>query len=312
MKNVVRYELNQTLDAPLLALYNKSVIYMTIFYTVNECVETWSNDDVLNYSYAILVIVWVVPLICITVLYTRIGYYVCSRPRVSNTVSTGAIERERALKRKLISLIILLVFFFLGCWGPYFIRNCIPSIQGADVVYSLESQDGASLNAYLNWLGNANAAIDPVLYALLHQKIREEFLLRSKSAMSTITGLFKSLSEINESRNAVSPKFNATRRRKVTRGVTFHFHSTYHSDAGSRQQSNEFEVAESAAVDENAAAVAMDDKKTLPACNIVITADHDEEKKSTEKTHSEEKQTCNDNLSTPPVLSKTMRCTPRL
>ena len=67
-----------------------------------------------------------------------------------------------------------------------FCRNCLPDIVNGQTT----TNNDPSVNAYLTWLGNANAAIDPIIYALLHQKIRQEFLLRIKGITRKVTGSF--------------------------------------------------------------------------------------------------------------------------
>lgn len=117
----------------------------------------------------------------------------------------GALNHKGILAVSyLVALIVLLVLFFAGCWGPYFIRNVL-------VTQMLMFPNGPSLNAYLTWLGNANAAINPILYAALHQKICEEFMLRCSGVFVCITKPFKSSSKRRAAQHRVTRTMQSLR-----------------------------------------------------------------------------------------------------
>lgn len=80
-KNVECQQLNKSIPVVLADIYPEleNLVFLTLCYTAKQCVEQWSTNDALNYSYAILVIVWVLPLICIICLCARIHSLVLIR-----------------------------------------------------------------------------------------------------------------------------------------------------------------------------------------------------------------------------------------
>ncbi|XP_004225768.2 QRFP-like peptide receptor [Ciona intestinalis] len=142
----------------------------TVWYevTVHTCQETWSPQQSQAYSIAIIVMVYAVPLALLVFLYGRIGYFVFSRRGIENSLSAEHSERSRSRRIRLNVMLVLLVTSFALLWGPYFVFQCL--------TVCLTSYCSPELVGYLQLVGHVNVAVDPLLYAALHERVREEFI----------------------------------------------------------------------------------------------------------------------------------------
>ncbi|CAK8696990.1 unnamed protein product [Clavelina lepadiformis] len=149
--------------------------------TIQICSELWAgNQQSLAYSIAIFIFIYSAPLMVIVVVYARIGYFIWFRPSPVVVLSANGNERARSQRKKIMSMLILLASVFAVCWGPYFVTMLV----------CLDGHCNPELTSYFQWLGHTNVALDPILYAYLHVRVREEFLLKLKTIRRRITSWF--------------------------------------------------------------------------------------------------------------------------
>lgn len=141
--------------------------------SVRACVESWSDDQALAFSYALLAILYIIPLLILIFLYSRIGYCMWKRRSVGERLNNND-QHSYNRRVRLVTLLVVLVALFAVLWGPYFVIQCLQLYKRPDY--------NPRVVGYLQMMGHANVAIDPVLYALFHQQIRKRMLIYVKRA----------------------------------------------------------------------------------------------------------------------------------
>ena len=133
--------------------------------------DPYLADTLLKVYYtSLFVLLYLLPLLIITVLYTIIGYklYHRSIPGMSR-VPTYRDRVERS-KRKVAKVMVMIVTAFAICWFPaHFVHYFI--------TFQKEAHSRIPLYAIslLLWITHSNSAIDPFLYILLSHNFRREF-----------------------------------------------------------------------------------------------------------------------------------------
>lgn len=144
---------------------------------IRLCVEMWSLESALGFSYVVLVMMYLLPLICISFLYFMIGRAMWKRRPVGNA-SVQEVKLYQQ-KRHVITFMIVLVVTFTVLWGPYFIIHCLRK--------PISNRYAA---AYLQMMGHANVAVNPILYAYFHRNVRKQAVvyIRRASVLLRVTG----------------------------------------------------------------------------------------------------------------------------
>lgn len=145
--------------------------------SIHLCIETWSPASALAFSYVVLVMMYLLPLIGISILYFLIGRTMWRRRPVGN--SSAREVKLYQQKRHIITFMIVLVVTFAVLWGPYFIIHCLR-----------RPISNRYVGAYLQMMGHANVAVNPILYAYFHRNIRKQAVVyvRRASMLLGLTG----------------------------------------------------------------------------------------------------------------------------
>ncbi|XP_078346934.1 pyroglutamylated RF-amide peptide receptor-like [Oculina patagonica] len=133
---------------------------------LNLCVKTWPEEWMGKAdSWVLLVLQTILPLSLMAVLYSRVVYTLWFKGNDENQLSS----RQRGVMRvrKRVTLMVLAVTAIFGiCWGAesveYVLRQ-FPSLNISPVVIAI-----------VDTMVLFNAAVNPFLYALLNQQIREK------------------------------------------------------------------------------------------------------------------------------------------
>ncbi|XP_020375887.1 prolactin-releasing peptide receptor-like [Rhincodon typus] len=135
------------------------------------CEEFWMGLERqhLAYAYSTLIITYILPLSAVSLSYLRITLKL--RKRVVPGNATHGQERwEKARRKKIFRLLVLVVAAFGACWLPLHVFNII-----RDIDISLIDKDYFNLVQLLcHCVAMTSACCNPFLYAWLHDRFRAE------------------------------------------------------------------------------------------------------------------------------------------
>ena len=124
---------------------------------------------------------YLLPLVVMTVLYTKVAHKIWFRKAPGNQLSQHQ-QRQEIGKRKVVRMLVIIVATFALCWLP---AQCFHLFIGITVF----AHPPPYFVMYLvYWLGHANSAINPWLYIRLSSSIKLAFnrmVRRGFSGMST-------------------------------------------------------------------------------------------------------------------------------
>ncbi|XP_002733728.1 G-protein coupled receptor 54-like [Saccoglossus kowalevskii] len=117
------------------------------------------------------IVMYILPLVIITVCYTMILQQVWRRTS-SGTESAQAIERSIRRKRKITRMVLIVVVLFAICWGPLQIMN---QWMILDVKYPYESHPVYHFRIFCLCLAYTNSCVNPFVYAFTTNSFRKYF-----------------------------------------------------------------------------------------------------------------------------------------
>ncbi|KAJ7371727.1 hypothetical protein OS493_023062 [Desmophyllum pertusum] len=155
-------------------LYAQRVIVGTQGYEI--CIEDWSPafnpvTAPKDYTLVLFVTLYVFPLLTMVVLYSVIVSKLWRR-QIPGFRSSRDELRTRALRKKVVKMLITVITLFSACWLPLYVYQFIYFFA----YHKIPCFD-SSLSFYFTslFLGHANSAVNPYLYALFHRNYREGF-----------------------------------------------------------------------------------------------------------------------------------------
>lgn len=148
------------------------------------CFEEWPPLIMTGRDYTIIqfTVLYALPLVVITVLYSCIAVKVWHRTipgQAAPNLNRG--RRHLEARKQLLKLLIVIVSLFAICWLPY------------HVTFFLQFSDSGYLNCgvpetimfYCLFVGHANSAINPCIYFIIHNEYRKG-LLQSTRLLSSL------------------------------------------------------------------------------------------------------------------------------
>ncbi|XP_068744524.1 QRFP-like peptide receptor [Montipora capricornis] len=165
-----------------------------------QCYERWSPafDDKSSpkiYTLVLLVSLYIVPLSVMTVLYTAIVRKVWTRQVPGNIIAPNQLV-ELATKKRVLRMLITIVVVFALCWMPYYTYLLL--------IFLVHSSfhEIASVNVMFVglFLGHANSAINPCIYAIFNKEYRSGFTNVNRAFLSSLNHASRvPLSHLNSS-----------------------------------------------------------------------------------------------------------------
>lgn len=141
-----------------------------------SCSQYFGQDpqlaDTLSKVYyaALFALLYLLPLLIITVLYTIIGYKLYNRSIPGMSRSPTFRDRVERSKRKVAKVMVMIVTAFAICWFPAHAVHYYVTFQKETV-----SRIPPYAISLLLWISHSNSAIDPFLYILLSHNFQREF-----------------------------------------------------------------------------------------------------------------------------------------
>ncbi|CAH1246702.1 QRFP-like peptide receptor [Branchiostoma lanceolatum] len=140
-------------------------LFKLIYYEIEwkVCTEAWPNpNDHFVYSMCFLIVLYTMPLLVMTCLYGRVAHYLWVRQPIGDNLSQprNAVAWEQSRKtRRVIRMLVSIVGSFAICWGPFFVIQVVKTAYVPAVMIQL--------------LAHVNCAVNPIIYALLSEKFRD-------------------------------------------------------------------------------------------------------------------------------------------
>ena len=141
-----------------------------------SCSQYFGQDpqlaDTLSKVYyaSLFTLLYLLPLLIITVLYTIIGYKLYNRSIPGMSRSPTFRDRVERSKRKVAKVMVMIVTAFAICWFPAHAVHYYVTFQKETV-----SRIPPYAISLLLWISHSNSAIDPFLYILLSHNFQREF-----------------------------------------------------------------------------------------------------------------------------------------
>lgn len=160
-------------NTPLALNYQLHYLYYPNNTRIEESARCDYIDPYANYWFMDLssIIFFVIPLITLIVMYTRMGIVIYTRTK-SGGVQNGRRHNESNSNRSrkaIIKMLALVVFTFFICWSPHHIRQFI----------YLHYQKATDIDQYLYLVSGilyyASCALNPVIYNVMSERYRTAF-----------------------------------------------------------------------------------------------------------------------------------------
>lgn len=137
------------------------------------CLRFFSPFDNLNsqqiYYLTIFILLYCVPLVILTVLYTLIARKLWQR-KIPGNVSKARFRSTEKEKRRIVKALVLIVVVFAICWFPAHVMHYL--VYYRKDIYRKIPQE---VEVFFFWLCHANSIINPCLYMLISPSYRKRF-----------------------------------------------------------------------------------------------------------------------------------------
>lgn len=153
-----------------------------------QCVENWGPlfDEATaprNYTIALFVLLYALPLAVIAFLYTVIMLKLWRRKAPGQELTSNQENKEKT-NRKVLKMLVTVVIVFALSWLPLYVRMFVMFANSDRYVCGLP-YDMDFLTLYL---GHANSAVNPYIYVIFNENYRRGFktvlLTRNRSSKS--------------------------------------------------------------------------------------------------------------------------------
>ncbi|XP_067042563.1 QRFP-like peptide receptor isoform X2 [Acropora muricata] len=171
---------NAKIATPVIWFVAMTLVSMTlVFYDLDEYNRCLYDFYIYGSDYGtrlrqfyflfMFVVIYIIPLVIISLLYAKIAHKVWFHRTPGHPVSESQLRREVITKRKVVRMLIVIVATFAVCWLPAQVFHIVRAIGGweIDVPHNLQRA--------VFWCAHANSAINPWLYLTLSGNIKSAF-----------------------------------------------------------------------------------------------------------------------------------------
>ena len=155
-----------------------------------QCTEQWSpafdeETSRKTYTLVLLVLLYALPLGVISVLYTAVVRKVWRRQVPGNIIAPNQLV-ELITKKRVLRMLMTVVVVFGLCWLPYYVYLLLNFIVSDFPQGCTAPKNVIFIGLFL---GHANSAINPCIYAIFNKEYRNGFLTSLHCAcLSTLQG----------------------------------------------------------------------------------------------------------------------------
>ncbi|CAG5115747.1 unnamed protein product [Candidula unifasciata] len=155
-------------SSPLLLVKTVTSFGVPEVYIARSCMENWGSELLRHvYSVVIFLMLFLFPLIVISILYLKISVALWSKNadlydnNRKPTFMSPQVDRLLLQRRKTVRTLVLLVFLFACSWLPYYVVN-------AWLDFNVRGD-------HVGLVGLSNSSVNPILYCFLSKGFRRAF-----------------------------------------------------------------------------------------------------------------------------------------
>ncbi|XP_032922516.1 substance-K receptor [Catharus ustulatus] len=142
-----------------------------------KCIVVWPDDagskHQLAYHIAVIVLIYLLPLMVMFVAYSIIGITLWSSAAPGNYLNRVRYEHQVKAKKKFVKTMVVVVIIFAVCWLPYHIYFILGSFK--EDIYQQKYIQQVYLAVFL--LAMSSTMYNPIIYCCLNQRFRSGFKL---------------------------------------------------------------------------------------------------------------------------------------
>uniref|UniRef100_G1L8M8 Pyroglutamylated RF-amide peptide receptor n=1 Tax=Ailuropoda melanoleuca TaxID=9646 RepID=G1L8M8_AILME len=144
------------------------------------CLEEWASPAHQKiYTTFILVIIFLLPLMLMLVLYSKIGYELWIKKRVGDcsvlrTLHGKEMSKITRKKKRAVIMMVTVVALFAVCWAPFHVVHMMIEYSNFEKEY--DDVTIKMIFAIVQIIGFSNSICNPIVYAFLNENFKKNFL----------------------------------------------------------------------------------------------------------------------------------------
>ncbi|XP_007532329.2 pyroglutamylated RF-amide peptide receptor [Erinaceus europaeus] len=144
------------------------------------CLEEWTSPIHQKvYTTFILVILFLLPLLVMLILYSKIGYELWIKKRVGDgsvlrTIHGTEMSKIARKKKRAVVMMLVVVALFAVCWAPFHVVHMMIEYSNFE-----EDYDDVTIKmifAIVQIIGFSNSICNPIVYAFMNENFKKNFL----------------------------------------------------------------------------------------------------------------------------------------
>ncbi|KAB1282076.1 Pyroglutamylated RF-amide peptide receptor, partial [Camelus dromedarius] len=144
------------------------------------CLEEWASPVHQKiYTTFILVILFLLPLMVMLILYSKIGYELWIKKRVGDgsvlrTIHGKEMSKIARKKKRAVVMMVTVVALFAVCWAPFHVVHMMIEYSNFEKEY-----DDVTIKiifAIVQIIGFSNSICNPIVYAFMNENFKKNFL----------------------------------------------------------------------------------------------------------------------------------------
>ncbi|XP_020864015.1 pyroglutamylated RF-amide peptide receptor [Phascolarctos cinereus] len=144
------------------------------------CLEEWSSPFHQKiYTTFILIILFLLPLVMMLVLYSKIGYELWIKKRIGDSSVLRAIHGNEMSKitrkkKRAVIMMVMVVSLFTVCWAPFHVTHMMMEYSNFEKEY--DDVTIKMIFAVVQIIGFSNSICNPIIYAFLNENFKKNYL----------------------------------------------------------------------------------------------------------------------------------------
>ncbi|XP_005069758.1 pyroglutamylated RF-amide peptide receptor [Mesocricetus auratus] len=144
------------------------------------CLEEWASPVHQKiYTSFILVILFLLPLVVMLALYSKIGYELWIKKRVGDssvlqTIHGKEMSKIARKKKRAVAMMVTVVALFAACWAPFHVVHMM--VEYSDFEEEYDDVTIKMVFAVVQITGFFNSICNPIVYAFMNENFKRNFL----------------------------------------------------------------------------------------------------------------------------------------
>ncbi|CAD7671126.1 unnamed protein product [Nyctereutes procyonoides] len=144
------------------------------------CLEEWASPAHQKiYTTFILVILFLLPLMLMLILYSKIGYELWIKKRVGDcsvlrTIHGKEMSKITRKKKRAVIMMVTVVALFAVCWAPFHVVHMMMEYSNFEKEY--DDVTIKMIFAIVQIIGFSNSICNPIVYAFMNENFKKNFV----------------------------------------------------------------------------------------------------------------------------------------